>query len=313
MKTIITLLLFILSTSLIFSQSAKSNKVIRLINPSFEGIPQPGKTPKGWQNCGFPGETPPDIQPEPTFLVTAKPQHGNTYLGMVVRDNDTWERVGQKLSSPIMANQCYQFSIHLQRSETYRSRSHVTTEVAAYTTPTKLKIWGGNKYCAKAECLIESKVILHNFWEMYTFSVKAKEQHKYILLEVFYEEPILFPYNGNLLLDNASDFVPIACNSLQSSAQTISHAGLDVAQKTPSTKKRGIFYYSSSLDSEAKRAFLERINNYLKTDPPYSAMIYVKEKKRKQGKKSIDFLKRQLTNMGWGWKDFTLEFVKGTK
>jgi len=34
---------------------------IYLANPSFEEFPQAATVPKGWKDCGFPNETPPDI------------------------------------------------------------------------------------------------------------------------------------------------------------------------------------------------------------------------------------------------------------
>ena len=130
---------------------------------------------------------------------------------MVVRDNDTWEKVSQKLSSPIEANQCYQFSIYLQRSPIYWGGSSISNELVNYDTPAKLRIWGGNEWCAKVEILAESAVITNFDWELHTFIITAKSSHPYILFEVFYDTPVLFPYNGNILLDNASDFTPFPC------------------------------------------------------------------------------------------------------
>jgi len=315
MKTLTTLLFFALSIPLLFSQTTESIKVITLINPSFEDKPQVGKAPEGWQNCGFPGETPPDIQPEPTFMVTAKPQHGKTYLGMAVRDNDTWESVGQKLSSPIEANQCYQFSIYLMRSELYRSRSQVTGAIANYVTPIKLIIWGGNEFCAKAEPLIQSAVIKNFLWEKHTFTFKAKTSHQYILFEAFYDEPVLFPYNGNILIDNASDFIPISCDSIKYPLQTITQDPRSVIlskrkKALQAAKKKGIIYYTSVLSPKEEAAVFQEIDDYLKTEPPYRAMIYVTEKSRKQEKKSKKYLEKKLIAMGWTLKDFTIEIVE---
>ena len=80
---------------------------IKLTNPSFEDLPHHSKPPRGWIDCGFDGETPVDVQPNGTFSVTKPAAEGNTYIGMVVRDNDTWEAVSQRLSRPLQAGQCY--------------------------------------------------------------------------------------------------------------------------------------------------------------------------------------------------------------
>jgi len=316
MKTIATVLFFALSIPLLFSQTTESPKVITLLNPSFEDKPQVGKTPESWQNCGFLGETPPDIQPEPTFMVTAKPQHGKTYLGMVVRDNDTWEKVGQKLVSPIAANQCYQFSIYLMRSELYCSRSQLTYGIANYVTPAKLIIWGGNEFCAKAERLMESAVIKNFLWEKHTFTFKTEASHQYILFEVFYQTPILLPYNGNILVDNASDFIPISCNSTKYPLQTITQnprSVIDAERRNmlQAAKKKGIIYYTSALTPEEEAAVLQEIDDYLKTKPPYRARIYITGKSRKQGKKSKEHLEEKLTAIGWNTYHFKIEVLEG--
>jgi len=204
---------FIFLCSLVFCFAAQAqDDIIRLKNPSFEDIPKAGKAPAGWYNCGFPGETPPDVQPDPTFLVSKQAYDRGTYMGMVVRDNDTWEKVGQRLSKPIQANTCYNFSIYLCRSQLYRSRSQLTQEIANYVTPTKLIIWGGDEYCAKKERLGESRVVRSFEWTQHDFKFEPQQTHQYILFEAFYETPILFPYNGNILLDNASAIIPTPCD-----------------------------------------------------------------------------------------------------
>jgi len=194
--------------------------VITLINPGFEDFPRQGKPPKGWQDCGFEGETPPDVQPSDLisasyFEVSKAAFEGNTYLGMVVRDNDTWERVSQRLSSPLEAGQCYEFSLHLCRSELYVSQSRKTYEETNYTTPAKLRIWGGSGHCSKRELLAETSQVNNTRWLEYNFKFEPKSTHTYIMLEAFYNTPILFPYNGNVLIDNASPIVQVPCDEPQ--------------------------------------------------------------------------------------------------
>jgi len=203
--------IFLFFLALCFSAQAQDD-IIRLKNPSFEDVPKAGKAPAGWYNCGFSGETPPDVQPDPTFFVTKQAYDRGTYMGMVVRDNDTWEKVGQRLSKPIQANTCYNFSIYLCRSQLYRSRSQLTQEIANYVTPSKLIIWGGDENCAKKERLGESKVVRSFDWTQHDFKFEPQQTHQYIVFEAFYETPVLFPYNGNILLDNASAIVPTPCD-----------------------------------------------------------------------------------------------------
>ncbi len=194
---------------------------IRLINPSFEGVPGEGgngnRLPDGWYDCGFPGETPPDVHPKEgpgAFQVTKAPFNGKTYIGLVVRENDTWEMVSQRLSGALQAGKCYEFSMSLTRSEVYMSLSRVSNTEVNYAAPVKLRIWGGSSYCNRAELLAESSLVVNTRWLAYNFRFEPKQTHSYIIFEAFYKTPTPFPYNGNLLIDNASDIYPVPCAAI---------------------------------------------------------------------------------------------------
>jgi len=126
--------LFLLSLcSIVLSgQSAE----IEINNPSFEGIPHKGGGIfsigiRGWYDCGnlqFRQESPPDLHPINAWEVTKQPSDGRTYLGMVVRDNDSWESLSQRLTIPIEEGKCYAFDIELARSKFYVSGSHLTNQ-----------------------------------------------------------------------------------------------------------------------------------------------------------------------------------------
>ncbi|MBI1226403.1 MAG: OmpA family protein [Bacteroidetes bacterium] len=193
---------------------------IKLINPSFEGVPGEGgngnRLPDGWYDCGFPGETPPDVHPKDgvgAFQVTKAPFNGKTYIGLVVRENDTWEMVSQRLSAPLQSGKCFDFSMSLCRSEVYMSASRVSNIEVNYAAPVKLRIWGGSSYCARTELLAESSLVINTNWKNYNFHFEPKQTHSYIIFEAFYKTPTPFPYNGNLLLDNASDIFPVPCSA----------------------------------------------------------------------------------------------------
>jgi len=187
---------------------------IQLTNPSFEDVARHSHVPRGWYDCGFPGETPPDTQPDPaaTFQVSKSSYDGNTYLGLVVRDNDTWESVSQKLTKPMDKSKCYEFSLHMARSESYVSSSRVTDEQANYITPAKVRIYGGFDYCDKQYLLGESKLVINTRWLEYKFKFEPIGNYTHIIIEAFYNTPTLFPYNGNVLIDKASALVVIPCD-----------------------------------------------------------------------------------------------------
>ncbi len=185
---------------------------IQLTNPSFEDLAKGGQTPVGWYNCGNAAESPPDIQPG-SFSVTKAASNGSTYLGLVVRDNETNEAVGQRLSRPLEINQCYEMNIDLCRAEIYESLSRLTGDPVNYATPAKIRIWGGNGYCDKAELLFETPIITNTRWVTTNCRFHPKKgNYSFIIIEAYYKQPVLFPYNGNILLDNTTAIRQLPCN-----------------------------------------------------------------------------------------------------
>ena len=206
---------------------AWAQTVIHLGNPSFEGLAHAGgliqtnhinsvnpfnPIPE-WTDCGFKTETPPDLHGPMTdfFGVRRLPQDGACFLGMVVRNNDTWERVSQKLSSPLEAGKCYSFRIYLSRDTLYKSATREESVLQSFTRPCVLRIHGGNGYCSAKEVLAETVPIENTEWRQYEFIFQPKQTWQFIELEAFYKTPVPFPYNGNVLLDNASAIVEVAC------------------------------------------------------------------------------------------------------
>lgn len=201
---------------LAFSTPTKAQN-IELNNPSFEGVPAASIPPDGWRDCGQPGETPVDTQPNGTFRVYTPAKEGETYLGMVTRDTDTWESVGQMLETPLEGGICYDFSLFLARSESYLSRrknesGQTNDEHVQFTQPIRLRIWGGNNYCDKKELLEETKTIEHTRWKEYQFKLKPVREYHFIMLEAFYMTPTLVAYNGNILVDDCSTIIATSCN-----------------------------------------------------------------------------------------------------
>lgn len=193
-----------------------------LSNPSFEDIARASLPPKGWIDCGFPNESPPDVQPSGAWEVYRPAYHGYTYLGMVTRENDTWEAVGQRLNYPLLKDRCYTFSIYLCSSSEYwsavapdsvKNRDFLPDDLPKknFDQAIKLRIWGGDGYCDKKDLLAESETIGNTNWQKYSWKIEPKRDISHIVLEAFYKTPTLFPYNGNVLVDHASPFTMISC------------------------------------------------------------------------------------------------------
>lgn len=205
MKIYLTIIIIISNCILLFGQTE-----IRLSNPSFEDIPAHSEVPKGWYDCGTAGYSPSDIHSDVSnfFEVRHSAHDASTYVGMVVREDDSWEAIGQALEKPLKRNVQYQFSIHLALSKNYRSLSKRTLTTENFAEPTVLRIWGGIDPYHRGQLLAESIPINHHNWEEYTFEFVPEKDWKYFILEAFFVDENGFAYNGNLLMDNCSTIFP---------------------------------------------------------------------------------------------------------
>ncbi len=212
MKNLITLFACFFSFSLVAQMDT-----IYFDNPSFDGKPyradgySKNSLPVGIYDCGN-GPSIPDIFP-PLYeknLIPEAPDHGKTYLGMVVRENNTRESVSQKLSKAILAGNCYTFSVSLAYSDDYLNQGDMQ-HGAQYNLSATLKIYGGEDYCDKIELLWSSPSKIENSWQRHTIEFLAGEDFTHITFEADYILPD-FKANGNILVDNLSPIIEIECN-----------------------------------------------------------------------------------------------------
>ena len=189
---------------------------VDLINPSFEQLTNDGAQ-IGWGSCNFVKETPPDIQPG-LFGCKLFAQNGKTYIGLVARDNGTYESIRQVLTKPLKAGVCYRISVYLAKSSTYESLSRTTGMPANYIRPLKLTVWGTE---AKTEniCplpddwLTETLPIHSDQWRRYTFYIQPPKDIYALIFSA--NHVVEKPYNGNLLIDNISPVVPVNCTDFR--------------------------------------------------------------------------------------------------
>ncbi len=178
---------------------------ILLHNASFEEDKHrsAGTTPIGWQNCGPASETPPDIQPG-EFGVDLSAADGRNYVSLVVRDNETTEIIGQKLTQPMKKDSIYLIRLFVARSLSMVSPTKSSRESVNYATPAILKIWGGSRDCDKAQLLAQTVPIVNTEWEKIELMLQPGTEITHIFLEACHKTPTLFAYNGNVLIDNIS-------------------------------------------------------------------------------------------------------------
>ncbi len=251
-----------------FGETLAQGEPIELNNSSFEDFARPGQQPRGWYDCGdinFPLETPPDVHPidddsgRNNFGVTKKAFDGDTYLGMVVRENDSYESVAQRLKKPLMPGKCYSFSIYVATSKIYKSGIRGSEEVVDFTTPIKLSIKGGLGFCDNAVSLGTTKLITHSDWKEYTFKFEPKRKITYIVFEASYQTPTFNPPNGNILLDKASAIQPIPCDENLVEKPIVEITSPSASPKTVKAKKYKLI--ANVKNVKEKRKILMKVNN----------------------------------------------------
>jgi len=193
------------------AHSQTTEKEIRWsANPSFEDKPGAGKVPAGWTNCSAAETWVPDVQPG-FFKVRGKPTNGNSYLVLMVYDNDTYNSVGQKLSEPLEKNSCYEFSVDVCRDSCMK-KSVKTGELTTYAIPVVVRIWGGNSVCERTEMLFETPVVITYRWLGFNFRISPKKgNYSHLIIEAYYKTPLVYAYSGHVALDNLSVIRKIIC------------------------------------------------------------------------------------------------------
>lgn len=186
-----------------------AQETFELVNPSFEiNDSEAGLAPSGWIDLGLKTDTPPDRQPG-RFEVNLPAQDGQLYVGLVVRENNSWEGLGQKLKGILKKDSTYTFSLYLTRSQKYMSATKTSTMPINFNAPTILKIWGYNTATKQDELLAESSAISHSAWIKYSFILKPTLADYNELDLMAYYAPGFEKKNGNLLMDNCSPIVKV--------------------------------------------------------------------------------------------------------
>ncbi|MFM9949574.1 MAG: hypothetical protein ACKV1O_16675 [Saprospiraceae bacterium] len=179
--------IFILAMLFNVAYHVQAQQIIHFQNASFEGEPQDATVPVGWLPCE-PGSTP-DILPG-QWGVYQEASDGTTYLGLITREDGTWESVGQRLQDPLEANECYAFQFNRAYAKTY----------AGYNNPVKLRVWGGQTKCSKDQMLYQTDFIKHINWKTYEVRFRAKQPINYLIIEAYYSDKE-FSHKGNILVD----------------------------------------------------------------------------------------------------------------
>lgn len=167
-----------------------------LSNPSFEGIPADATMPTGWFSMSE--GTTPDILPG-FWGVYKDAEDGETFIGLIVRPDGSYESIGQRLAHELEEGACYQMGLYLSHSDNY----------AGYVSPLQIRIWISDKNKKRQQLIYESDTIESEEWEYHGFDFKPEKGAQYFIIEA-YNPTKKKSYKGNILIDGITQ--PRICN-----------------------------------------------------------------------------------------------------
>ena len=176
-----TLLLSVIVMSMISGQSF-------LKNPSFEGEAADATTPDDWMVCL--SRSTPDILPGP-WGVEIEAEDGETYVGLITREDGSTEHITQRIRPGLKRGQCYEFGVRLAHSDIY----------AGYTEPIQLRIWIGDKKCKRTQMIFDSPLIDNEEWRTFPLEFVPDQKAKYLFIEAIYPQT-KENIKGNILIDH---------------------------------------------------------------------------------------------------------------
>ncbi len=240
-----------------------AQEVIELQNPSLEGRPSTGKVPPGWYFCGSKKGNVPDLHPGNFFQVDKQPRAGKSYVGLVALPTGNKGAIGQLLSQPMVAGQCYELSLFAARASDYVAALPTTREPINFNQPLMLELYGSTEACTNTQLLAVAGPVLYPDWILYRFQFQPANHFTHLMIRVNYQTTDK-NYPGNVLLDQISALFPIDCQSSKhlvtpDTLQTVpigskqawvayvkSNAGcLEFAAGTPHLKKAAYYWQDS--------------------------------------------------------------------
>lgn len=179
------------------------SRTIAWENPGLEALPSEVFRMAGWAIWGK-GATP-DIQPG-RWGVSNKPAEGDSFIGLVTREDRSTEGIWQKLSKPIPAGQCHYLTVWLARHGDY----------SGHRLPLSLQVRGSQGTDGPIIDLAITPPITHKDWRLYTLEFTAPQALDRIVLEGSPVPGAVIAYRGNLLVDGLSGISPCLRASLGS-------------------------------------------------------------------------------------------------
>lgn len=196
MKHYVGLFLLILLPVLVLGQSANlvENGSLELSNSKR----------KGWIIPKTINNNHPDVFhafEEFPWRVEQLPYDGVSYTGLVVRDDGSFEVLGQRLKHKLVENKKYRISFYLCTSKKMKSMSPRSRgRQVRFSNPVNLRFNIGDDY-QFSQIIFETGEVSNENWEEYSFEFQPKSDVNYFWIESAPLPDFDGPYNGNVLID----------------------------------------------------------------------------------------------------------------
>ena len=184
--------------SLFFIHFSESKAQTYLTNPSLEDTPADATMPSGWMAASK--NTTPDILPG-FWGVYLEPEDGETYIGLITREDGSYESIQQRLETQLERGSCYKMSLYLAHSDNY----------TGYNNKLKLRIWITTKKGKRQQLIYESPLIIEEEWQFYPIEFYPENNSSYLILEAYNGKGIK-NQKANILIDAISN--PQICNKV---------------------------------------------------------------------------------------------------
>ncbi len=288
--------------------SGQEDLSLPIFNPSFESVlPYIVNDTADWVDCGFLSEAPLQFQPG-AYEVDKPAFEGKTYFSLAVRDNFTWEAVGQRLRAPLKPGRCYRLTIHLAQSAYYTAASPVFGARVRYKNPIRLLLWGGKKFCQAGQLLALTDLVKNKDWQAYELVFTPKIEITHLAFQAYYLNPMV-AYNGHLLMDFVSPIEVVPCDAHV--VQSPEASQIEIKPQSKRDLENFILLYGKTIRFERDRvnlftgkdaaafeygamseSFLSLIGKSIRWLPEYRLEIAVKDKPRRLTEGRIAYLKQ---------------------
>lgn len=163
--------------------------------------------PRDWINAGPITETPPDVHTnqQPHFGVRHHAAHGEAYLGMVARDNFTFESIAQRIPGKLQAGTTYELRLWVSYSPDLASVSRLTQRPVVYDQPIPFDVYLSDKANGDPfELVVRSEPVTHTDWQEYAVRFTPTKAYKYLRIGAGMNTLYARPVCGNVLIDDLS-------------------------------------------------------------------------------------------------------------